>query len=213
MRIEQQDSRRIAPVALDLPMSDVRLVLALEDSEGNFRDVVVDKVVVKPHSNYDIKHNNADKRGRRYIPGLNKDIPWPPMEEPEHELNDVDTQRIDLDPDTWKPSLMTYPFPPSVLDELRNKYSKFRTRHDPEYIALKEAQAAAGPRTKVLAQMASTPMQELIERNKKERAERQKDLTEEQLATIGEVMARARRLEKMEAAQKKVQGGPQTQTS
>lgn len=210
MRIEGGHDRSIVPVSLHLPMSSVRLVFALEDSNGNFRDVVVDKVIVEKASRYDIENNGADKRGRRYVPGLNAEIPWPRTEEPEHEVNPgVDTRRLDVDPETYKLSLLNSPFPNSVIDELRNKYSAFRTRHDPEYIARREAQAAEKPRVKVLEQMASTPMQELIARNKKERAERQKKLTEEQLAAIGEVMAR----EKMEAAQKKVQGGLQTQTS
>jgi len=198
MRMENGDNRTINPVNIDMPMSDVRLVVALEDSNGNFRDVVVDKVIVERASKYDIKHNDADKRGRRYIPGLNRDLPWPPREEPKYEDHEVDCRRLDVDEVTFTPVLLEEPFPGSIIDELRNKYSAFRTRHDPEYIALKEAQAAAGTGTRqgLLARAASTPMQELIAKNKRERAERQKDLTEEQLAAIGEVMAR----EKLAAA-------------
>ncbi|GAB7346574.1 hypothetical protein MBLNU457_5763t2 [Dothideomycetes sp. NU457] len=211
MRIEDNFDRSILPINLDIPMTDVRLVIALEDDEGHFRDVVVDKVVVNKPTPYQIKQRGADKRGVRTIFGTDKEIPWPPTEEPEHEPNGgVDTRQVDIDPVTFRPSLLTMPMPSSVIDELRGKYSPFRTRHDPEYIKRKEAQAVENPRVKVLAKIASTPMQELIARNKKEREERQKDLTEEQLAAIGEVIAREQgEVEPVRATE----GAPQTQTS
>ena len=46
-----------------------------------------------------------------------------------------DTPRITTELETWHPSLGMPPFPISVIDELRGKYSRFRTRHTDEYIA------------------------------------------------------------------------------
>jgi large subunit ribosomal protein L24 len=47
---------------------------------------------------------------------------------------------MEVETPTWVPSLRNAPFPSSVLDELRNKYSKYRTRHDPEYVAKKHVE-------------------------------------------------------------------------
>lgn len=45
-----------------------------------------------------------------------------------------DTLRLEIDTSTWTPTLLRAPLPGSVIDELRGKYSVFRTRHDPEYM-------------------------------------------------------------------------------
>ena len=45
---------------------------------------------------------------------------------------------MEVETPTWVPSLQSAPFPSSVLDELRNKYSKYRTRHDPEWAEQKK---------------------------------------------------------------------------
>lgn len=45
-----------------------------------------------------------------------------------------DTPRLDIDAQTWMPTLLRAPLPGTVIDELRGKYSKFRTRHDPEFV-------------------------------------------------------------------------------
>src|SRR5262249_48234034 len=45
-----------------------------------------------------------------------------------------DTLRITTEEVTFLPTLIQMPTPASVIDELRNKYSKFRIRHDEEYI-------------------------------------------------------------------------------
>ena len=45
-----------------------------------------------------------------------------------------DTLRIDVDTQTWTPTLLRAPLPGTVIDELRGKYSVFRTRHDADYL-------------------------------------------------------------------------------
>ena len=54
--------------------------------------------------------------------------------EVEDPTTDSDTPRIDRDDPTWTPTLLRAPLPGTVIDELRGKYSKFRTRHDPEFL-------------------------------------------------------------------------------
>lgn len=140
----------------------------------------------------------------RKIPGLNLIIPWPEKGEPEHQDHDSDTLRINVDEVTERPVLLQPPMPPSVIDELRNKYSVFRKRHDPDYVARKERfEGAEGSRKRALARSAMTPMQELKEKRMAEKATRgEPELSEEQLARIGEVMAMERMDKEKNAAQK-----------
>lgn len=53
---------------------------------------------------------------------------------PEDPTTPSDTLRLDVDTQTWIPTLLRAPLPSVVLDELRGKYSVFRTRHEPEYL-------------------------------------------------------------------------------
>ena len=45
-----------------------------------------------------------------------------------------DTLRLDIDTPSWTPTLLRAPLPGTIIDELRGKYSKFRTRHDPDFV-------------------------------------------------------------------------------
>ena len=80
-------------------------------------------------------YGSQTPRHTRYISGMNVEIPWPHEEIPEVQDEQADTLRIHAEEKTFLPSLQMFPMPSTVIDELRNKYSKFRTRHDPEYIA------------------------------------------------------------------------------
>lgn len=82
--------------------------------------------------------------------------------------------------------------PLSVIDELRHKYSKFRTRHDYEYQMKKELEDAKTEDRKDLIKTMRTPLQELAELRAREKQQQKKELTPEQLARIGEVIARER---------------------
>lgn len=74
----------------------------------------------------------------RYVAGEGIEIPWPNPETHNYQDKESDTLRLDVETLTWTPSLKNQPFPSSVLDELRNKYSKHRTRHDPKYVEEKK---------------------------------------------------------------------------
>ena len=200
MRMEDQDQRPIVPINLNIPWSMVKLVHAVKDDNGFFRDVVVDKVEIRKPTWFEERYKSVDKRGKRMIPGLEQEIPWPIRDPEKYVDNEADTLRITVDEVTERPYLLQSPMPTSVVDELRNKYSRFRTRHDSDYIAAKEALLAQEERKKLLGRLVTTPTMELQERNRQERAAAQ-GLTEEQLARIGEVMVR----ERMTAVQKAAQ--------
>lgn len=167
----------------------MRLVYPLKDPKtGEFRDVIIREL--RPRN---IVHDRPTRtrRMRRYVPGENIFIPWPKQEPIKYEDQPADTLRMDLDEKTYVPTLFRPPAPLQVLDELRNKYSIFRTRHTPEYIAKKEAEEAEKEAKKNAAKAMLTPVQEYNRKQRElRRAKGQPVLTEEMLAKIGEVVAR-----------------------
>ncbi|KAI5928015.1 hypothetical protein F4810DRAFT_705910 [Camillea tinctor] len=176
---------------MSIPISSVRLVHPMQDPQtGAVRDVIINRLTHGP-----IIHDrqSGEKRWDRIVPGMNVSIPWPPQ--PEDEVKDYtgDTLRIDVEERTFTPTLLTPPMPESVIDELRGPYSRFRTRHSPEYIARLEAEEQAKrDRVKLMDSM-RTPLQEF---HRAERANKKKKgkprLTLEMLEKIGEVIARNR---------------------
>ena len=177
MLVNEVDKRPVRSMEAPFPISAVRLVYPLAHPEtGVVRDVIIKNLV-------------ADSNVR-YIPGLGTRIPWPAKEPEKHEDHDDDTLRMEVEAETWVPTLLRPPMPSSVIDELRNKYSVFRNRHDDEYIAKKKAEDAETQRRKSMGAMMRTPVKEL---NRKERAEKKARgkpvLTEDMLAKIGQVMA------------------------
>ncbi|PSR78808.1 hypothetical protein BD289DRAFT_443359 [Coniella lustricola] len=180
------------------PIQAVRLVHPLRDpATGRVRDVIINELaptgIIRDKPTGRVTWN-------RVVPGLNVEIPWPRAFEnaeraelertyPDHAC---DTLRIDAEQATYVPTLLSPPMPAGILDELRNKYSKFRTRHDPEYIAKKEAEEAEKVALRKGHMLTMrTPIQEL---NAKIREEKKKrplpELTPRMLARIGQVMAR-----------------------
>ena len=131
---ENKPIRRELPISLD----DVRLVVTISDEEtGRQKDVIAEHV----HGGPPILHRewgSPAPRHTRYISGLDTEIPWPTTPHDEAQDHDVDTLRVEVETRSWTPSLLERPFPPSVIDELRNKFSKYRTRHDPNWVLQKE---------------------------------------------------------------------------
>ena len=174
-----------------LPISSVRLVYPLTDPEtGMTRDVIVREL--KPVG---ITHDRPTRRVfySRIIPGLNVRIPWPKYEPPKFEDHPSDTLRLEVEERTFVPTLLRPPMPEAVLDELRNKYGKFRKRHTPEYIAEVEAREAAKKAQQKGARAGEMllPVQEYNRKMRELRRERGKpELSEEMLEKIGEVIAR-----------------------
>jgi len=171
---------REMPICLE----DIRLVYPLPDPETG---IPTDTIIAELETVGVYYDRETGNRGwKRAIKGDGTVIPWPKGEKKELETYDTDTRRMDVDRVSFNPTLLKEPFPGVVMDELRNKYSKFRTRHDPEYIEKKWAQEKAieGP------SMIRTPLQEL---NRKIRLEKKAlgwpKLSEDVLERIGRVMA------------------------
>ncbi|CRK35473.1 hypothetical protein BN1708_019765, partial [Verticillium longisporum] len=103
----------------------------------------------------------------------------------------ADTLRAAVEEPTFVPSLLACPLPDTLIDELRNKYSKFRTRHELEYVQRKEAEASEKKAGRVTAASMLTPLQEFNRQQRDvRRARGQPMLTEEMLEKVGQVIAR-----------------------
>lgn len=80
---------------------------------------------------------------RRFITNTSTLIPRPRQpKRPEQQTYPSDTPTETVEARTWIPTLRVEPQPGTLIDELRNKYSKFRDRHDPEYVKHHEQKAA-----------------------------------------------------------------------
>ncbi|KAI0513211.1 hypothetical protein F5B22DRAFT_612700 [Xylaria bambusicola] len=187
----QKDGMIAANIELPLPVSAVRLVHPITDpSTGKTNDVIINRLLP---SNLVTDRLTGRRRWDRVVPGLNISIPWPPKEEPNHPVNTADTVRIDVEQKTFVPTLLRPPMPETVIDELRNKYSRFRTRHEPEYIARLELEEQKKKDRAKLMESMRTPLQEFhrAERDKKKKKGKPR-LTVEMLEKIGEVIAKNR---------------------
>jgi large subunit ribosomal protein L24 len=159
MRKAEQSLRATRSVPQAIPFKDVRLVFAYKDpTTGVKRDVIATKLL-----NGNIFHDpkTGRKRWTRYVPGLNISVPWPVVKPTKHEDHDGDTLRALVEEKTFIPSLLRPPMPSSVIDELRNKFSKFRTRHTEEYIQQKVAEEEAEKVRKESVKMMLDPMRQI----------------------------------------------------
>lgn len=190
---EEADQRPVRSVEIPVPLSSVRLVYPVMDTTtGAKRDVIVKKLV-----NSNIWHDRhlGITRWSRIIPGLNIRVPWPKKEPTERKDHPCDTLRIEVEVKSFVPTLLRPPMPGSVIDELRNKYSKFRTRHDPEYIEAKIKEDIEKEEKKKMNREMWTPLKEINRRERKmRRAKGKGKLTRNLLTRIGEVIAKRKQL-------------------
>ncbi|EME38583.1 hypothetical protein DOTSEDRAFT_57626 [Dothistroma septosporum NZE10] len=188
LKQQNDDDRDIISHAQLIPIEDVKLVYPLPDPDtGIPRDVIVDRLQCV-NRRFDKSKKEWDE-GDRVIPGTNTIIPWPEKADPGYEDNEIDTLRISVEEQTFQPFLIRPPMPLTVVDELRNKYSRFRTRHDYEFRMEKELEDNKEEERKGLIRTMRTPLQELAEFKAAQKAQERRGLTDEQLAKIGEVMA------------------------
>lgn len=185
---QQEDNLQpLMAVPFEFPIEHVRLVYPLPNEEtGIPEDVVIDRLE-RVNEQWDDVKRIWDK-GERAIPGTNTLIPWPETADAEEPDHDEDTLRISVEEETFRPFLLAPPMPMSVIDELRSKYSKFRTRHDWEFVQKMEAKEAREEKRKGLIQTVRTPLQELADMRAKQKAAAERQLTDEQMAKIGEVI-------------------------
>src|SRR5215469_7106595 len=129
MKKHDGDPRPYRTNAMPLPMADIRLVYQFKD-----RDVILENMLLR--ASWDRRKNKP--LVKRYLPGLEESLPDHRPEENEDYSNEPagpdDTLRITTEEVTFLPTLIQMPTPASVIDELRNKYSKFRIRHEEAYI-------------------------------------------------------------------------------
>lgn len=201
-----------------MPLSSVRLVRKLRDpNTGIVADKIVSRLISLPDEKRaeiraEFKAGSIDKEEMkrrmkaRTIPGSKEvygdwlEIPVP---EPsgEKEKNDKakehndNTLRYEVEADTFSDLTLTEPpIPAGVIDELRNKYSRFRTRHEPFYQLALESRArrkaSYNAWVKSGGGMLTLPAQEgrRVER-KTLKAKGEPTLEREVLERIGEVMA------------------------
>ncbi|KAI8956012.1 KOW domain-containing protein [Xylaria longipes] len=188
---EKADDPPVVCLELPLPISAVRLVHPITDpTTGTTRDVIVNQLV---HRGPVTDRQTGKRRWDRVVPGLNISIPWPVKEEPNIPDYKADSMRIDVEEKTFVPTLLRPPMPEAVVDELRNKYSRFRTRHEPEYIARLEAEEQAKKDRAKLMDSMRTPLQEFHRAERENKKKKGKPrLTMEMLEKIGEVIAKNR---------------------
>ena len=195
----------VQQVEASIPIDAIRLVHPLTDpATGITRDVIIRELRAQA---FQMDRVTRRLTFTRVVPGLNVRIPWPRQERPvEYQDEPSDTLRIDTEQVTFVPTLLRPPAPEAVLDELRNKYSRFRTRHTADYIAEKEGDAAAKKEANkygsalvkrqqpgVSPPSMRTPLEEFHIQQKALRKERgQPELTDEMLEKIGRIMARTK---------------------
>ncbi|CAD6505213.1 BgTH12-07979 [Blumeria graminis f. sp. triticale] len=188
---DPNDTRAVRTIEKAISIASVRLVYPLVDSEtGVTREVIIKRLVNGP-----IFHDKHMRTARwaRIVPGLNITIPWPKKEPPQHQDQAADTLRLDVDVKNFVPTLLTPPMPPSVIDELRNKYSKFRTRHDSEYIEKKMSEEAESLEQLSKAKLMRTPLKEAAQLQRKVKKAKGRDiLTPDMLTKIGTIIAKTR---------------------
>lgn len=182
-------------IAMPISIDSIRLVYPLQDPEtGVTRDVIIQQLkAVRPdmrseNMTFDRWHHG--NKWDRIVPTLNTVIPWPEVKAPEYEAQVADTVREQVEQRTFYYGLLSPPMPEQVLDELRNKYSRFRTRHEEWYLEQKEEEAQDKRRRHEMLQSMQTPVQELNAQRKQLREEAgEPELSEDMLAKLGELMA------------------------
>lgn len=202
---QEQDKRPIRSMEQPVPWSWIKLVTQLRNVEtGRLEDVICEKVeTTKPWREKQLMSRQLKTFFKRFITmpdGQRIIIPYPKT--PEKSEDDApkdtpaDTLRLEVEHKSFVPTLLRPPMPGSVIDELRNKYSAFRTRHDPEYVAKKIEEDKEKEEKKKLIHKMRTPIKEINRLEKKMlKAKGKGKLTEEMLERIGRVIAEKRQLQ------------------
>ncbi|KAG9243986.1 hypothetical protein BJ878DRAFT_94797 [Calycina marina] len=200
-----EDKRLFRPMEQPVDISTVRLVYPLQKQGEEVKDVIVKNIKGKPTREELINYRMTGKaEHRRYVAGTKIELPWPRKEDEDFKDHPEDTLRIDVELPTFIPTLLRPPFPSSVIDELRNKFSAFRTRHNPEYIAAKMQEDKEKEAKKIQIKQMRTPLNEINrqERRLKKKMGKKQVLTPEMLQKLGAIMAQKKALhEKVTAVQ------------
>ncbi|KAM0201762.1 hypothetical protein ACHAPI_001813 [Fusarium lateritium] len=189
---------------MPISIGSIRLVYPIANPEtGATRDVIIHELKAIPPNmkspNMTLERWEHGNKWDRIVPGINVIIPWPEVEAPEYETYEDDSVRETVEDRTFYYNLLSPPMPETVIDELRNKFSKFRTRHEEWYMQQKEAEAAMTEARKESVQSMMTPLQEFHALQREKHAEEgEPELSEEMLEKLGGIVA-----QRKEAALKK----------
>ncbi|KAF4464559.1 KOW motif containing [Fusarium albosuccineum] len=180
---------------MPLSIGSIRLVYPITNPEtGVTRDVVINQLkAVAPNMkspNMTLDRWENGKKWDRLVPGINVVIPWPAVEAPEEQTHPGDTIREKVEDRTFYYNLLSPPMPEPVIDELRNKFSKFRTRHEEWYVQQKEAEEAAKRAREETVLSMQTPLQEFHAQQRELRAAQgEPELSDEMLEKLGAIIA------------------------
>lgn len=165
----------VSSVPISISINDIRLVVTLEENGAPYEAIAK---YVTGGGPFVRRLNDITPRHSRYIMGEKIPIPWPNEDvAPTVEDNDADTLRQEVEHETFVPSMQYAPFESSIIDELRNKYSKYRTRHDPEWVKAKEMEDLK--KEYLATQAMLTPQGEFKARRLAAREEARKSLMDE----------------------------------
>lgn len=180
----------------DMPLSinDVRLVHPITDPQTGITKDTIIRELKGVGADMGAESMTLDRweygqRWDRVVPSLNIIIPWPEVKVPTFETYDRDTRREAVEDRTFYYNLISAPMPSTVLDELRNKFSRFRTRHEGWYVAKKEHEAALKKKKADTVQSMMSPGDEMYEINKAKKAvQKEPQLSKAMLQKLGEIM-------------------------
>lgn len=204
--------------AMPISIGSIRLVYPITNPEtGVTRDVVINQLKAVPPNmqspNMNLDRWEHGKKWDRLVPGINVVIPWPEVQAPEYETHPADTVRQQVEDRTFYYNLLSPPMPEPVLDELRNKFSKFRTRHEPWYLEKKEAEEAARKSRHETVLSMQTPLEEFhAHRKALKAAQGEPELTDEMLEKLGAIIAQKKEAALSDAGVTEVSSTPPTST-
>jgi large subunit ribosomal protein L24 len=183
---------------LSLSIGAIRLVYPITDPEtGVTKDTIINELKAIP-ANMESEHMSFDRweygnKWDRVATGINVVIPWPEVQAPQHTTHAADTPRDKVEDRSFYYNLLSAPMPTPIIDELRNKYSRFRTRHDQWYIEKKQAEEARVKGAQSMMQSMQTPLQEFHAKQKAiKEARGEPVLTDDMLEKLGQVIAQAK---------------------
>lgn len=184
--------------SLPISVAAIRLVYPITNAEtGVTKDSIVHQLKAIPANmqseNMSYERWEYGQKWDRVVPGINVVIPWPEVKVPEFVTHEIDTARDLTEERTFYYNLLSPPMPPDMIDQLRNKYSRFRTRHEPWYIAKKAAEASGRKYQHEMLKSMQTPGDEHRAAKDVEKAIRgEPELSEEMLEKLGQIIAQTK---------------------
>ena len=132
----------------------------------------------------------------RYVPGTNQEIRSfeADEEEPDRPYNPGDTLAVEVEWQSFEPSLHTPPMPSSVIDELRNKYSRLRKRHPEEHWQAVRQKAELETKAEIKKELRMvTPLDEIkvkLKRVERRSKSKMKPNNDQLMVALGQAMAK-----------------------